>query len=335
LSEKKKTIVVAGAGSIGCFVGGHLAAAGHDLRFLARPRIAAEVGEHGLTLTDRDGGKVLLAASRVAIGTDPAVLASADVVLVTVKSGATREMAKSVRQHAPAHAVVVSLQNGIDNAGILQEELPALQVVAGMVPFNVVALGAGRFHRSSDGDIVIDARAGALANELSTPHLKLKTHADMTAVAWGKLLLNLNNALNALAGVPLRDELAQRSWRLILAACIAEALAALAAAGIRPAKVAALPPAALPAVLRLPDVLFRVVAAGQLKIDPSARSSMWDDLEQRRTTEIDQLQGAIVALAAKHGTSAPMNRAVLDHVKSAEARGAGSPRLSPADLRVG
>lgn len=329
------TIVVAGAGSIGCFVGGHLAAAGHDLRFLARQRIAAEVGEHGLTLTDRDGGRLQLAASRVAIGTDPGVLASADVVLVTVKSGATREMAKCVRQHAPAHAVVVSLQNGIDNAGILQEELPALQVVAGMVPFNVVALGAGRFHRSSDGDIVIDARAGALANELSTPHLKLQTHADMTAVAWGKLLLNLNNALNALAGVPLRDELAQRSWRLILAACIAEALTALAAAGIRPAKVAALPPAALPAVLRLPDVLFRVVAAGQLKIDPSARSSMWDDLEQRRTTEIDQLQGAIVALAARHGTPAPMNRVVLDQVKSAEAKGAGSPRLSPADLRVG
>lgn len=334
MSEKKKTIVVAGAGSIGCFVGGHLAAAGHELRFLARPRIAAEVGEHGLTLTDRDGGKVLLAASRVAIGTDPAVLACADVVLVTVKSGATREMAKSVRQHAPAHAVVVSLQNGIDNAGILREELPALQVVAGMVPFNVVALGAGRFHRSSDGDIVIDARAGALAHELSTPHLKLKTQADMTAVAWGKLLLNLNNALNALAGVPLREELADRRWRLVLATCISEALAALAAAGIRPGKVGALPPGALPAVLRLPDFLFRLVAAGQLKIDAQARSSMWDDLEQRRTTEIDQLQGAVVALSRRHGLRATVNEAVVDRIRKAEQQAAGSPYLTPSAIQL-
>ncbi|MEP7300566.1 MAG: 2-dehydropantoate 2-reductase [Caldimonas sp.] len=328
-------IVVAGAGAIGCFVGGQLAAAGHAVRFLARPRIADELLRHGLALSDRDGGALRIAAEDLAVGSDAAVLADADVVLVTVKSGATREMAASIRQHAPSHAVVVSLQNGIDNAAILQAELPALQVVAGMVGFNVVALGEGRFHRGTDGAVVIDAKAAPLAAALSTPRLPIASHADMGAVAWGKLLLNLNNALNALAGVPLRDELADRGWRRLLAACIAEALAALGAAGIRPAKVGALPPALLPTVLRLPDPLFRLVAAAQLRIDPQARSSMADDLALHRTTEIDQLQGAVVALAARHGTAAPVNRAVLERIKEAQARGAGSPRLAPADLRAG
>ncbi|MGZ5238370.1 MAG: ketopantoate reductase C-terminal domain-containing protein, partial [Caldimonas sp.] len=105
--------------------------------------------------------------------------------------------------------------------------------------------------------------------------------------------------------------------------------------GIRPAKVGALPPSLLPLVLRLPDPVFRLVAAAQLKIDPAARSSMSDDLEHRRTTEIDQLQGAIVALAARHATPAPVNLAVLNLVKAAEARGAGSPRIGPADVRAG
>lgn len=334
MNTRPERIVVAGAGSIGCFVGGQLAAAGRDVRFLARQRIVDELAQHGLTLTDLEGGEIRLAAGGLAVGTDPAVLASADVVLVTVKSGATREMANSIRQFAPAHALVVSLQNGIDNATILQQELPGRTVVAGMVAFNVVALGAGRFHRGTDGEIVIDAKASLLAGALSTPHMAIATRADMRAVAWGKLLLNLNNALNALAGVPLREELANRDWRRALAACIAEALAALNAAGIRPARIAALPASLLPAVLRLPDALFRLVAAAQLRIDPNARSSMWDDLEQRRTTEIDQLQGAIVALASEHGTVAPINRAVLDLVKEAERKGTGSPRLSAKDLRV-
>jgi len=332
VSQKK--IVVAGAGSIGCFVGGQLAAAGRDVCFLARQRIVDEVATRGLTLTDRDGGSAQVAAGRIAIGTDPALLASADVVLVTVKSGATREMARTIRQFAPAQAIVVSLQNGIDNATILQEELPQMLVVAGMVPFNVVALGEGRFHRGTDGDIVIDAKSGPLAQALSTPHMKVKVHPDMNAVAWGKLLLNLNNALNALAGVPLREEIADRRWRLVLAACVAEALAALHAAGIRPARVASLPPSALPRVLRLPDFLFRLVAARQVKIDPNALSSMCNDLEQRRTTEIDQLQGAVVALASAEGLRAPMNQAVLELVKAAEKKGAGSPRLTAAEVRA-
>ena len=88
-------------------------------------------------------------------------------------------------------------------------------------------------------------------------------------------------------------------------------------------------------MLRLPDALFRVVAAAQLKIDPKARSSMADDLQQRRSTEIDQLQGRVVALAEAQGTPAPVNRAVLARVKAAEAKGAGSPRLAPADVLAG
>src|SRR5664280_3120061 len=142
-------VVVAGAGSIGCFVGGHLAAAGRDVAVLARPRLVDELQRHGLTLTDRNGGRVTVAGEALRIGTDPALLASADIVLVTVKSGATREMADTIRAHAPAHAVVVALQNGIDNAAILQRALPGMQVVAGMVPFNVVALGDDLHARQS------------------------------------------------------------------------------------------------------------------------------------------------------------------------------------------
>ena len=331
-TANRARIVVAGAGSIGCYVGGSIAAAGGDVALLARPAVAATLAARGLTLTDRDGGAQRVAPTAFAVSAEPAVLAEADIVLVTVKSGSTHEMAATIARHAPPSAAVVSLQNGVDNARLLAAALPGRTVVAGMVPFNVVALGDGRFHRATTGRIVVDAAAAGLAARLATPRLPIDTHADMRAVAWGKLLLNLNNALNALSGVPLREELGQRGWRRLLAACMDEALDALDAAGIVPVRLGPVLPRRVPTVLRLPDALFRIVAAAQLRIDPTASSSMADDLAARRRTEIDQLQGAVVALAERHGLAAPTNAAVAARVRAAESKATGSPRLRPADV---
>ncbi|MEP5571184.1 MAG: ketopantoate reductase C-terminal domain-containing protein, partial [Nitratireductor sp.] len=104
---------------------------------------------------------------------------------------------------------------------------------------------------------------------------------------------------------------------------------AMKAAGIRPARIGRLRPGLLPAVLRLPDPLFRRLARRMLAVDPAARSSMWEDLERGRPTEVDQFQGAVIALAERHGLAAPANRAVLAAIRRAERAGRGAPRLQP------
>jgi 2-dehydropantoate 2-reductase len=101
-----------------------------------------------------------------------------------------------------------------------------------------------------------------------------------------------------------------RAYRRVLADLQTEALAAMAAAGIQPAKVAAAPPRALPHLLRLPNWLFTRVAARMLRIDASARSSMWDDVQHGRVTEIEDLCGTVVRLAQAHGSRAPLNAAM-------------------------
>src|SRR5262249_7601108 len=131
--------------------------------------------------------------------------------------------------------------------------------------------------------------------------------------------MNLNNAVNALSGLPLRTQLAQRPYRLCLAMCHREALAAYRAAGIRPARLGPAPAWLTSYVLRLPDALFRRVAASTLRIDAHARSSMWEDLQRGRPTEIDTWQGEIVALAARHGLPSPANARLVALVKEAEA----------------
>lgn len=177
-----RPIVVAGAGAIGCFVGGQLAAADRRVALLVRPRVKTEIERFGLLLTDFEGSEKKLDAGRLALSEDPSILHSAGIVLVTVKSADTADVADRIAQHAPQDAVIVSLQNGVGNVPVLQERLGARRVLAGMVPFNVVAMGEGRFHRSTSGDIHVGADEANTAAALSVPGLVMRASRDIAGV---------------------------------------------------------------------------------------------------------------------------------------------------------
>ena len=161
----------------------------------------------------------------------------------------------------------------------------------------------------------------------------MRASDNIDGVQWGKLLVNLNNALNALAGVPLRQQLAQRAWRRLFADQMSEGLAAIRAEGIRPVSPTPIPSNWTPSLLRLPDAIFEALLGRTMKIDPQARSSMAEDLQRGRRTEVDYLQGVIVEIADRHGLQAPLSRRIVELVKSAEAAGQGSPGLTPEQIR--
>jgi 2-dehydropantoate 2-reductase len=328
-----RPIVVAGAGAIGCFVGGQLAAADRRVALLLRPRVKAEIEQFGLLLTDFDGSEKRLDAGRLALSEDPAILHSAGIVLVTVKSADTADVAGQIARHAPQDAVIVSLQNGVGNVAVLQERVGGRRVLAGVVPFNVVAMGEGRFHRSTSGDITVGEGADNTGAALSVPGLNLRASRDISGVQWGKLIINLNNALSALSDMPLAAQLANRDWRRLFADQMAEGLAALKAAGIAPVSSTPIPMNWTPILLRLPDMIFNAILRRTMKIDPEARSSMWQDLKQGRTTEIDYLQGAVIALAEQNRVDVPLMRRIAALIKEAETADKGPPGLSPQQIR--
>jgi 2-dehydropantoate 2-reductase len=332
--ERDRPIVVAGAGSIGCFVGGLLAGAGRAVSLLARPRVIAEIEGFGLNLTSLEGSSWHVASQQVKLSDDPNVMADAGMVLVTVKSADTSEVADAIARHAPLGAVIVSLQNGVANAAVLRGRLPGRTVLAAMVPFNVIAAGEGRFHRATSGDIVIERDDAGTAAKLSVPGLAMRSTDDIAGVQWGKLLVNLNNAINALCGLPLREQLARRDWRALFADQMAEGLSAVRAEGTKPVSPTPVPLHWTPHLLRLPDALFALALAPAMKIDPQARSSMWEDLERRRRTEIDYLQGVITEIADRRGLEVPLSRRIVALIKQAEAAGRGSPRLTVEQIRL-
>jgi 2-dehydropantoate 2-reductase len=337
--DRKTNITIAGAGSIGCYLGGSLAVAGrHRITLLGRARLMQTISERGLAVRDLGEAARAVPPGALLATDDPEMaLKRADLVLVTVKCMDTPAMAALVARHTPPAATIVSIQNGVGNKEVLKPLLaPGQQVLAGMVPFNVVQTAAPgappHFHKSTSGYIVIEGNPFGIAALLDAPGARVKERSDIAGVLWGKLLINLNNALNALSGVPLREELSNRKWRLILAQQIEEGLAALKAAGIKPQRVEGAHAREMAFGLRLPDALFRLAARAMLKVDPAARSSMAADLEKRRRPEVDYLQGALMNLAQRHAIAAPAIGGVMRLIKAAEIAKAGSPRLSPDEV---
>jgi 2-dehydropantoate 2-reductase len=314
-------IVVLGAGSVGCFIGGAWAAEGLNVSFIGRQKVEEEVKRHGVRLSDVDGWRTHLPPDAVAFSTKPAALAKADIVLLTTKSGGTAAAAKQIAAHAKRKPAVISFQNGVTNAELLKSLLPKHEVVQGIVPFNVAHQGHGRWHKGVSGTLAAEGTATicTIAKRVASGPATLRPVSDIAGLAWGKLLINLNNAVNALSGKPLLQELGERDYRRVVAASMIEALDLLKAAGIEPAQVGPIPPKLLPHAIAAPNFIFRNLLLRIQRIDANARSSMLDDLEAGRPTEIDYLNGEVVKLAGKLGRDAPVNSAIADLVRQREA----------------
>jgi 2-dehydropantoate 2-reductase len=312
------SVLVMGAGSVGCYIGGCLQAAGVGVDFVGRPRVLNALRAHGLRVTDLDGADHLLAAAALHLHEQvPGDMAPA-LVLLCVKSPATSDAARELAAQLPAGTLVISLQNGLRNADTASAAAPGLQVLPGMVPYNIAEVGPGHYHRGTTGQLAAQAAAALAAWQavFASAGIPLELHADLKPVQWGKLLLNLNNPVNALSGMPLLAQLLDAGHRRQFAAVVQEALGVLKAAGITPARLTPMPWPMFVMVLRLPTPLFRRIAARMLRIDPQARSSMADDLALGRATEIDALSGEVVRLAASAGVRAPLNEAMVARIRA-------------------
>ena len=336
--------IILGAGAIGCYVGARLALSGQRVSFVGRPRVMAALAHNGLTVTDLDGFNGHIAADQLRLAPSLRELKLADapgapdlseatVILLCVKGGATLAAAQEIALFCTPGTTIVSLQNGVDNVGRIQAGAPRMQVLAGMVPYNVVMAGQDRVHRATSGSLNI-ARSPVseqFAPLFNAAGLPTDLIDNMRAVQWGKLLLNLNNPVNALSELPLQAQLHDRSLRRVFADLQSEALGVMAQAGITPAQITPVAPRALPHLLRLPNWVFTRVAARMLRMDASARSSMADDLSQGRVTEIDDLCGAVVRLARANGVTAPLNEAMCRLIP---AHTAGQPVSGTAMIKM-
>lgn len=313
-------ICIYGAGSIGCYLGGRLIAAGYDINFIVRPKIQQALQTYGLTVSDYTGFKQTISVNQLQMSIDHNVAAHADIVFVCVKSTSTEQVALELKDILKKKTIIISFQNGLSNVGILKRILTDHIILEGMVPFNVAALGNGRFHQGTDGALYVKKheQLTELVLAFQKAKLEFQLEQDMQAVQWAKLLLNLNNSINALSRLPLKQELSIREYRQCLALAQLETLNLLKIVKIKPAKLTPIPAQFIPKILKLPNPIFKIISKKMLAIDPLARSSMADDLMVGRKTEIDWINGEVVNLARQLNLTAPINQKLIELVKQAE-----------------
>lgn len=298
------TVTVMGAGAVGCFFGGMLARAGHDVTLIGRLHHVEAVRRDGLRMETRWFDERV----RLKADTDPAAARNADVVLFCVKSTDTASTAAQLRPLLRPDALVLSMQNGVDNAERLREHLPQ-PVAAAVVYVATEMAGDGHVKHHGRGELVIEPAPGAerLAQALVAAGVPTELSTNVRGALWSKLLINCAyNALSALMQQPY-GALVQVSgvWEL-MDELVSEGLAVAAAEGVSVAgDVRA-------AVRKIADTM------------PGQLSSTAQDLARGKRTEIDHLNGHLVRRGEALGVPTPVNRTLHTLVKVAEAARRGA-----------
>lgn len=319
LNMTEKAHLVFGAGLIGCYLGGVFCARGLNVQLVCRPAIKDKL-QQGMHLSDYLGHSTTVKPS--ALFANDNITRKYKFVWLTVKCTGIKQAVIEMADFVSTDTVILCCQNGLGSDALVKKAFPNNLVLRVMVPFNVVELKGGHFHRGSQGQLAIESIAGneqvtqVLTTLLDSDLLPVTSSEKMSELLWAKLQLNLGNSVNALADIPVKAMLEQRAYRIVIATLMKELLQVTEQLGLVLPKVTAVPARWIPVVLALPDFLFKRIANSMLAIDPTVRTSMWWDVSQGKPTEIDYLNGAIVEQAQGLNIACPANQNMLQLIKS-------------------
>jgi len=293
-------IAVMGAGAVGCYYGGMLARAGHDVTLIGRAQHVQAVRRDGLLLdTQTFKTHVPMNAS-----TETNAVRGAKLVLFCVKSTDTRTAAADMAPHLDPDALVFSLQNGVDNAEHLRAAL-AQEVVAAVVYVATEMAGPGHVKHHGRGELVIGptSKSEELISMFATAGVPMQTSDNVDGELWSKLILNCAyNAISAISQLPygrvVQGEGMQDVMRDVVAECLAVAQAAR--------------------VTVTGDVWEAVERIARTM--PAQFSSTAQDISRGRRSEIDHLNGYVMRKGESLGIATPVNRVLHSLVKLIEGR---------------
>jgi 2-dehydropantoate 2-reductase len=302
----KIRVAVLGAGAVGCYFGGMLARAGHRVTLIGRPQHVEAIARDGL----RFEAKTFSESVRADASTSAASVRGAKLVLFCVKSTDTEAAAEQIAPHLDADAVVLNLQNGVDNTERIQAQV-ANPVVPAVVYVATEMAGPGHLKHHGRGDLVIGSLDGKVTLDIlqrvqrlfAAASVPVTISGDVASGLWEKLVVNCAyNALSAITQLPYGKLIRGAGIREVMRDIVEETLAVAKAGGIHVA----------------PDMLARVykLAEGM----PTQYSSTAQDLARGKPTEIDHLNGYVVRRGEALRIPTPANRALQALVKLLESK---------------
>ncbi len=319
--------VIIGAGAVGGVLAARLIDAGEQVTLVVRPsRLDIYQAPDRLRLEDAEGRSLVEVATPDIRDRLPE---TADIVYLAVKHTALNAVLADLETQLPAGATLVSCLNGIGVSERLRQHFPRHPVRQLTIMFNAAIFSPLHYRITTHPGLVLDGPRDALHQTLRQAGFRVARGNE--AIARGKLLINLNNALCALSNTSFRDLLLDPDLRAVFMAVVDEAIDTFNAAGL---------PWRLP--MPLPYPLYRLLVrhGGRLPwwlarlnngLTAAAYPSMVADIRAGRPTEIRELNGVISELGRQHGVSTPLNDTVVTLVLALEA-GEGE-TFTPARLR--
>jgi 2-dehydropantoate 2-reductase len=299
-------VAVLGAGAVGCYYGGMLARAGHAVTLIGRPVHVEVFRSRGLRFEGLKFDETL----RVDASTEASAVCGARLVLFCVKSTDTEDAAAQMAPHLDSGALVVNLQNGVDNTERIQARVRP-PVIPAVVYVATEMAGPGHLKHHGRGDLVI----GELGSKLPAGALEqVKTWFEGAGVPttitdnvagelWAKLVVNCAyNALSAITQLPYGKMIEGHGMRDVMRDVVEETLAVAQASGVAMA----------------PDMLARTYKIAEAM--PTQYSSTAQDLARGKRTEIDHLNGFVVRRGEALGLPTPANRALYALVRLLESK---------------
>jgi 2-dehydropantoate 2-reductase len=294
-------IAVMGAGAVGCYYGGMLARAGHDVTLIARAQHVEAVRRSGLRLqTNTFDASVPMRASEA-----PSAARGAKLVLFSVKSPDTERAGAALAPHLDPDAVVLSLQNGVDNAERLAAVLRR-DVIPAVVYVATEMAGPGHVRHHGRGELVIgpSAASARIAAAFGAAGVPVEVSDNVIGALWAKLIVNCAyNALSAITQLPYGRLVQGDGVPAVMRDVVDECLAVARAEGVE------VPGDMHQAVPRIAETM------------PAQFSSTAQDLARRKPTEIDHLNGLVVRKGEALGVLTPANRLLVALVKLLERKG--------------
>ena len=311
MTTRFQKVAVVGAGAVGSFYGAMLARAAQRVVLIGRPQHVEAIQRNGLKL-DMAGRVETLHTEASA---ELAAVQDADLILICVKSTDTDTVASELAPLLEPHAVVLSLQNGVENAATIARHLRQT-VVPAVVYVATAMAGAGTVRHFGRGDLVIGALKANSTNDpaiadllqdlvalFGTAGVQVTISDDVMAELWSKLLVNCAyNAISALAQAPYARLAAQPEVREIQHAIVREVVALAQAEGIGLQFEPSL------------QAMERIATAM-----PAQFSSTAQDMARRKPSEIDHLNGFIARRGRELGVAVPINQTLTALVKLVEA----------------
>jgi 2-dehydropantoate 2-reductase len=310
-TNRFRAVAVVGAGAVGSFFGAMLARAGHRVTLIGRAAHVQAIERDGLLLDMASKALVVPIGASVEL----AAVRGADLVLFCVKSTDTESVAREMAPHLDPDAVVVSLQNGVENAATIARHVR--QIVVPAVVYVATAMPApGRVKHHGRGDLVIgpmnaeqarsDAVAAALQDLLrffASAQVPVTVSNDVMAELWTKLMVNCAyNAISGLAQATYGQLVALPLVRELQHTVVEEVVALAQAEGVNLALASSL------------EAMQRIAAAM-----PQQLSSTAQDMARHKTSEIDHLNGFVARRGRELGVATPANQALHALVKLVEA----------------